>query len=95
MVVRPSTTNQLLIYAATGQIDACIAWEDQATWGQGKGKVEIVYIPASKNDLKTIPAAVVTYSKQAEAAQCFIDYIASPEGQTMWQKWGFPIEKPK
>ncbi len=95
VTVRPSTTNQLLIYAATGQIDACIAWEDQATWGQAKGKVEIVHIPASQNALKTIPAAVVTYSQQVEAAQSFIDYIASPEGKAVWQKWGFPIEKPK
>ena len=95
VVVRPSTTNQLLIYAATGQVDACIAWEDQATWGQAKGKVDIIRIPASENDLKTIPAAVVAYSVQAEAAQNFIDYIASPAGRATWQKWGFPIEKPK
>lgn len=95
VIVRPSTTNQLLIYAATGQIDACIAWEDQATWGQAKGKVEIIHIPAAQNALKTIPAAVVTYSQQRDVAQSFVDYIASPEGQVTWQKWGFPIEKPK
>jgi molybdate transport system substrate-binding protein len=95
VVVRPSTTNQLLIYAATGQVDACIAWEDQATWGQAKGKVEIVHIPAKQNALKTIPAAVVAYSEQVDNAQAFIDYIASPEGQALWKKWGFPIEKPE
>jgi len=95
VAVRPGTTNQLLIYAATGQVDACIAWEDQATWGQAKGKVDIVHIPSSQNALKTIPAAVVSYSKQAESAQDFIDYIASPEGKALWQKWGFPIEKPE
>jgi molybdate transport system substrate-binding protein len=95
VAVRPSTTNQLLIYAATGQVDACIAWEDQATWGQAKGKVAIVHIPSSQNTLKTIPAAMVTYSKQTETAQDFINYIASPEGKALWQKWGFPIEKPE
>jgi molybdate transport system substrate-binding protein len=95
VVVRPSTTNQLLIYAATGQVDACIAWEDQATWGQAKGKVEIVRIPAKQNAVKTIPVAVVTYSEQAGNAQAFIDYIASPEGQVLWKKWGFPVEKPE
>ncbi len=95
VVVRPSTVNQLLIYAATGQVDACIAWEDQGTWGQAKGKIEIVHIPASQNALKTIPAAVVAYSVQPEAAQNFIDYIASPVGKETWQKWGFPIERPK
>jgi len=95
VVVRPSTTNQLLIYAATGQVDACIAWEDQATWGQAKGKVEIVRIPVKQNALKTIPAAVVAYSEQVDNARAFIDYIASSEGQALWKKWGFPIEKPE
>ncbi|HOP39622.1 MAG TPA: molybdate ABC transporter substrate-binding protein [Geobacteraceae bacterium] len=95
VVVRPSTTNQLLIYTATRQVDACIAWEDQATWGEAKGKVQIVRIPAAQNAIKTIPSAVVTYSKQADKAQMFVDYIASPEGKTLWQKWGFPINKPE
>ncbi len=94
-VVRPSTTNQLLIYAATGQVDACIAWEDQATWGQARGKVEILPIPAKQNCIKTIPASVVTYSQQKVQAQTFIDYIASPEGKSLWLKWGFPVTKRK
>ncbi|APG24999.1 molybdate ABC transporter substrate-binding protein [Syntrophotalea acetylenica] len=94
-VVRPSTTNQLLIYAATGQVDACIAWEDQATWGQARGKVDIVQIPAAQNSIKTIPASVVTYSQQADRAQAFIDYIASPEGKALWRKWGFPVARPE
>ncbi|CAG36079.1 molybdate ABC transporter substrate-binding protein [Desulfotalea psychrophila] len=93
VVVRPSTTNQLLIYIATHQVDACIAWGDQATWGEAKGKVEVVHIPPAQNTVKTIPAAIVTYSKQADKAQLFIDYIASPEGKVLWQKWGFPIDK--
>ncbi|ABA90017.1 ABC transporter, periplasmic substrate-binding protein [Syntrophotalea carbinolica DSM 2380] len=95
VVVRPSTTNQLLIYTATGQVDACIAWEDQSTWGQAKGKVEIVRIPSAQNTVKTIPSAVVAFSKQADNAQLFVDYIASAEGKTLWKKWGFPIDKPE
>ena len=93
VVVRPTTVNQLLIYIATRQVDACIAWEDQATWGEAKGKVEIVRIPAALNTIKTIPAAIVTYSKQADKAQLFIDYIASYEGKDIWHTWGFPIDK--
>jgi molybdate transport system substrate-binding protein len=95
VVVRPSTTNQLLIYTATGQVDACIAWEDQATWGQAKGKVDIVRIPSVQNAVKTIPSAVVTFSEQADKAQLFVDYIASAEGKALWKKWGFPIDKPE
>ena len=93
VVVRPSTVNQLLIYIATRQVDACIAWEDQATWGAAEGKVEIVHIPAALNSVKTIPAAIVTYSKQVDHAKLFIDYIASYEGKAIWHTWGFPIDK--
>lgn len=95
VVVRPGTANQLLLYTATGQVDACIAWEDQATWEQAKGKIEIIRIPAEQNAIKTIPAAVITYSRQIEKARSFVDYIASAEGKTLWQKWGFPIENPQ
>lgn len=95
LVVRPGTTNQLLLYTATGQVDACLAWEDQATWGQAKGKIDMVRIPAGQNMVKTIPAAVVSYSRQADNARAFVEYIASPEGKALWKKWGFPIEKPE
>ena len=94
VVARPSTTNQLLIYAATGQVDATIAWEDQSTWAQSKGKVEIIHIETAKNIIKTIPASVVSYSKRPEMAQEFIEFITSEEGRQVWKKWGFPLEKP-
>jgi molybdate transport system substrate-binding protein len=94
-VVRPSTTNQLLIYTATGQVDAVIAWEDQALWGQAKGKVETVRIPTKRSVVKTIPAAVVSFSGQKELSQTLVDYISSEEGKSVWAEWGFPITKPE
>ncbi len=94
-VVQPSTTNQLLIYTATDQVDAVIAWEDQALWGQAKGKVDVVRIPSNRNVIKTIPAAVVSFSEQEELAQELVDYISSDEGKTVWAEWGFPVTMPE
>lgn len=94
-VVRPSTTNQLLIYTATGQVDAVIAWEDQALWGQAKGKVDVVRIPTKRNVVKTIPAAVVSFSEQKDLSQELVDYISSEEGKSVWAEWGFPVTKPE
>lgn len=94
-VVKPSTTNQLLIYTATGQVDAVIAWEDQALWGQAKGKVDVIRIPTKQNVVKTIPAAVVSFSEQKELAQSLVDYISSEEGKSIWAEWGFPVTKPE
>ena len=94
VVTSPSTTNQLLIYTATSQVDGTMAWEDQSTWAQSKGKVDIVHIDPSKNIIKTIPASVVSYSQRPEMAEKFIQFITSDEGRTIWNKWGFPLEKP-
>ena len=95
VVTRPSTTNQLLIYTATAQVDATIAWEDQALWGEGKGKIDVVRIPSEQNLIKTIPASVVTFSKRQEEAKKFVRYISSDSGKTVWAEWGFPVEKPE
>jgi molybdate transport system substrate-binding protein len=94
VVTKPSTTNQLLIYTATGQVDATIAWEDQALWGEGEGKIEVIRIPSARNLIKTIPASVVTYSKRPDDAKAFIDFISSEEGKAVWANWGFPITEP-
>ncbi len=95
VVTKPSTTNQLLIYTATAQVDATIAWEDQALWAEGKGKIEVVRIPSEQNLIKTIPASVVTYTKRLEDAKAFIRYITTEESRSVWDNWGFPIEKPQ
>ncbi|MGC9372150.1 MAG: molybdate ABC transporter substrate-binding protein [Thermovirgaceae bacterium] len=95
VVTKPSTTNQLLIYTATGQVDATIAWEDQALWGEGEGKIEVIRIPSAQNLIKTIPASVVTFSKRPQEATSFIRFISSKEGKAVWAKWGFPITEPE
>ncbi len=95
IVVRPITVNQLLIYTATAQVDAVLAWEDQALWAEGKGKVEIIDIPPSRNIIKTIPAGVVRFSAQPEWAARFVSWISSEEGRRVWKKWGFPVSHPE
>lgn len=95
IVVRPITVNQLLIYTATDQVDAVLAWEDQALWAEGRGKVTIVDIPASRNIIKTIPAGVIRFTQNPEWAGRFVSWISSDQGQEIWKKWGFPVTKPE
>ena len=35
------------------------------------------------------PIAPLANSTNAELAQAFVDYVLSPEGQAILQKWGF------
>jgi molybdate transport system substrate-binding protein len=83
------TVNQLLIYVALRQVDAAIIWGDMVVWAEGKGKLDVVRIAESKNITKTIPTAVCTKAPHRNLAMRFNDYISSPEGLGVWQKWGF------
>lgn len=82
-MVEAPTANQLLLYVATGQVDAAIIWEDMVTWAQSKKKVEIIEIPREMNIIKTIPAAVTVYAKEHgvyEEAKKFVEFISTGEG---------------
>jgi molybdate transport system substrate-binding protein len=40
------------------------------------------------------PAAVVAFSKQKEAAQRFLDYLAGPQGRAVFARHGYTVDKP-
>jgi molybdate transport system substrate-binding protein len=83
------TVNQLLIYVALNQVDAAIIWKDLTTWAEGRGKVEVVQIDKDRNIIMTIPTGVCTRAKNKDLAAMFNQYISSPEGFSIWEKWGF------
>ncbi|WP_410508499.1 molybdate ABC transporter substrate-binding protein [Methanosarcina hadiensis] len=88
-IVKTATVNQLLIYIASGEVDATIIWEDMASWGETSGKLEIIPIPEEQNKIKTIPTAVSVYTEDRELADAFNTYIAGEEAEDIWEKWGF------
>ena len=45
--------------------------------------------PESAQAVNTYPIAVLTSSKASGAAQSFVDYVLSPEGQAVLAKAGF------
>lgn len=83
------TVNQLLIYVAMNRVQAAIIWEDVVAWAEGKGKVEVIRIPAKDNIIKTVPCSVTNCSKNQEVAREFTQYISSDNAMTIWEKWGF------
>lgn len=89
IAVLAPTCNQLLIYAALGQADATINWMDVSTWAQGKGKVEIIRIPAEQNTIKDIPTALHVSAADKPLARQLNEYIGSEEALRIWEKHGF------
>ena len=83
------TVNQLLIYVVLRQVDAAVIWQDLTKWANSRGKIEAISIPEKDNIVKTIPAAVMTASKNKNLSKQFVGYITSKKGMIVWKKWGF------
>jgi len=91
VVVKTTTVNQLLTYLVTGQCDVTIIWEDMTTWEEGKGKIEVIEIPADENIESTVPVGITSFTKDKDAALKFQEFIISEEGKKIWEKWGFEV----
>lgn len=81
-----ATMNELIIYIAMAQADAAINWWDTVKFVE---KIEVVGIPRAQNLIKVIPIGVTTFSTHQAAARRFVDFCASEEGKTIFQKHGF------
>jgi len=70
------------------KVDAVIGWRVFAHWNPET--MEAVYLkPGEIPRLAYIPAALSTYAQDVEAAQRFIDFLTSREGQRIFARWGY------
>jgi molybdate transport system substrate-binding protein len=87
VVTRTPTINELTIIMNTGQADAALLTLDQID----PAKVYAITIPVSDNAVLITPIGATTYSKNTDAANKFVAYVASDEGKAFFAKHGFPI----
>jgi molybdate transport system substrate-binding protein len=88
IVVHASSCSQTAALAAMRSVDAIIGWRVFGNWDPDT--VDVVLL--GKDQLPRIayiPGAVSTYSKDKKDAQAFLDYLASPDGQAIFAKWGY------
>lgn len=70
------------------KVDAVIGWKEFSKWNPEQ--IETVLLkPREIPRLAYIPAAISAYSRDPESARAFIDFLASPEGQAFFVKWGY------
>jgi len=71
------------------KVDAIMGWDVFAGWNPDK--IETVYLkPDEVPRLAYIPAAVTKdFASNRAGAQAFINFLTSPEGQTIFKKWGY------
>lgn len=80
---------QVLSYVETGNADAGLVY---ATDAATSGKVRVVAsAPDSSHDPIVYPVAVLRGSGSEQAARQFVDYLATPPAQAIFEKHGFTI----
>jgi len=83
---------QVLTYVETGNADAGLVY---ATDARASGKVCVVATaPESAHDPIVYPVALVTGSRNEEAARKFVEYLNSPAAQAIFKRHGFTIAAP-
>jgi molybdate transport system substrate-binding protein len=83
--VRPDS---LLTMLVMGQVDAGIIWHFYQL--QAPDKIEIIYLaPEQLTGIGEMQIAVASYSQNQKAAQQFIDFTTSSNGQEIFKKLGY------
>ncbi len=80
------SVRQVLDYLARGEVDAGFVYATDAANMKDKVKV-IAEIPLEES--VSYPIAVIADSRNKDAAQAYIDFLAGAQGQAILAKWGF------
>ncbi len=73
-----------------GQSDAGVTWSSEVQFQQTIGNpIAGVEIPAGENTIAVYAAGVLPTAPHPEAARAWVAYLASPEAQATYRKYGF------
>ena len=69
-------------------VDAIIGWRISSQWQSDA--IDVVYLePEQVPRISYIPAAVSTFTEDRGSAQKFLDFLVSPHGQQIFNKWEY------
>ncbi|SDF63155.1 molybdate ABC transporter substrate-binding protein [Sporomusa acidovorans] len=90
-VVFAKDVRTVLTYTETGNVEAGIVYKTDAA---SSDKVKIVATaPEGSHQPIVYPIAVTSGSKQAKAAEAFVEYLFSAESRAVFEKYGFVMNK--
>jgi molybdate transport system substrate-binding protein len=92
VVSEETNVNDVVVKVALGQGDVGIVYVSDVPAAY-KDKVTVITIPDSLNVIAQYPIGVLSSSQNANLAQSWINYVTSPGGQAILQKYGFIIPK--
>jgi sulfate transport system substrate-binding protein len=91
--VQPKSGREALQTFTGGTGDVLLSYENEAITAQKKGE-ELDYVIPDQTILIENPIAVTKTSKNAKAAQAFVDYALSKPAQEAFASWGYrPVDE--
>jgi molybdate transport system substrate-binding protein len=82
-----SNVKGIMLKVAGGEADAGIVYRSEVI--ASDGQVEGIKIPTEFNIVAEFPIGTIKNSANKQEAQRFIDYLLSPEGQSLLTQYGF------
>jgi len=86
VVSNEDNVKQVVAKVQLGEADAGIVYTSDAA---AAPDLQTIEIPAELNVIATYPIAPLAQSTHTKAANAFVNYVLSAEGQAVLQKWGF------
>ena len=88
MVMSAQNVTELSNAVKMKQLDAAIVWDATAALYSDR-ELKAVPIDARVATCSPVPAGVLKFSKNAKAAQAYVDFLAGPEAKAIFLKHGF------
>jgi molybdate transport system substrate-binding protein len=81
---------QTPLWIMQGKVNAGVTWQSEAVFQERAGHpISHVDIPAADNTTAIYAGAIAKDAPHAEAAQRWLDFIRSPEGLEIFERYGF------
>ncbi len=88
IVVQAESCSKVASLISLKSVDAVIGWDVFRHWDPDN--IDCVYLsPEQLPRIAYIPGAITRFTKNYEGAGEFLDFLVSPEGQSIFQKWGY------
>lgn len=85
-----SDVRQVLTWVETGEVDCGVVYATDAAISEA---VQVVcQAPEGSHPAVIYPVAVLKDSKQAQAAQAFVDFLATEEAAAVFERYGFTMQ---
>jgi molybdate transport system substrate-binding protein len=89
IIARTTTAPEIFNALTMDQCDAIIVWKENVTGD----KAQIIDDAGMQKYIKTVPAASLSYSKDADALTAFLAFLDTDDATSIWTKYGYELTK--